>query len=131
MGVIVGTSPSFIRPSQDFIKEDTLNFIKQNYESGNFDKLPPTPIVRKDGDGNYIAIDGHNLLAFYSLKGLDCDVYVANSDTDVLEGSSDMVAKRNKDLKEKYDSALKEADLLASRGIKTIADLCGFAKVRL
>ncbi len=124
MGIIVKTNPSEVRPSQDFLKENTLRFIKENYEKGNFDKLPPTPIVRKDNEGRFIAIDGHNLLAFYYIKNLDCEVYVAESKDDGLLGDSDMVTKRNKDLFEKYEVVLGEAESLTQKGIRTIGDLC-------
>ena len=124
MGIIVKTNPSKIRPSQDFLKKDTLDFIRFNYEKGNFEKLPPTPIVRKDDAGNYIAIDGHNLLAFYSFKSMDCEVYVSEHKEDRFLGDSEMIEKRNKDLFDKYDSALKKSDLLSTKGIKTIGDLC-------
>lgn len=129
MGIILKTNPSLIRPSQDFLKEDTLNFIKQNFDTGNLDRLPPVPIVRKDATGHYVAIDGHNLLAFYSLKNMECDVYVAESREDKLIADSQMVAKRNQDLFEKYDYALEQATLLSNKGISTIKDLCKFVGI--
>ncbi len=129
MGIILKTNPSVIRPSQDFLTEDTLNFIKRNFEAGDFGKLPPAPVVRKDENGRYVAIDGHNILAFYSLKNMECDVYVAERKEDKLEGDSEMIVKRNQDLFEKYELVLEEANVLRTRGISTINDLCKFTKV--
>ncbi len=52
-----------IIPSQDFLKPATVRFIFDCIKSGDLDKLPPEPIVRKDENGNLVAIDGHNILA--------------------------------------------------------------------
>lgn len=131
MGKILKINPSLIKPSQDFIKEDTFNFIKETYRKGDFDKLPPTPIVRKGNNDTLIAIDGHNLLAFYSLMQIDCEVYVAENKEDVLEGGTAMIKKRNKDLFEKYDYALEQSILLDNNHISSISDLCKFADVTL
>ncbi len=125
MGIIIKTNPSLVRPSQDFLKKGTLVFIKDNYEKGNFDKLPPTPIVRKDLNNELVAIDGHNLLAFYTKINLDCEVYVAESKNDGILGNSEMILKRNNDLFEKYDTVLGDADALSKKGINTIKDLLG------
>ena len=129
MGTILKTNPSLIKPSQDFLKEDTLNFIKRNFEAGDFEKLPPIPIIRKDENNHYIAIDGHNLLAFYSLKNMECNVYVADGREDKFKGDSEMITKRNQDLFEKYDYALEQANLLDKKGVSTIKDLCKISKV--
>ena len=131
MSHIIKTNPSLVRPSQDYLKGDTLDFIKQNFEAGNLEKLPPAPIVRKDENGGYIAIDGHNLLAFYSLRNMECYVCVAESKDDKIEGDSEMIQKRNTDLFEKYDSALNEANSLKEKGIVTIKDLCNSAGLSL
>ena len=129
MSHIIKINPSLIRPSQDYLKGDTLDYIKQNFEAGDLEKLPPSPIVRKDEDGGYVAIDGHNLLAFYSLRNMECGVYVAESKDDKIEGDSEMILKRNKDLFEKYDTALQEAHSLKEKGIVTIKDLCTFVGI--
>ncbi len=123
MGKVIKINPATVRPSQDFLKADTLAFIKENYEKGFFDKLPPTPIVRENNNGGYIAIDGHNLLAFYASLNSECEVYVAENKEDALIGDSEMVSKRNKDLYEKYDTALIEAGKLIEKGIGSIEDL--------
>ncbi len=123
MGKIITLDPGNIKPSQDFLKPDTLAFIEENYNRGFLDKLPPTPIVRENPQGEYIAIDGHNLLAFYASKNLECEVYVAENKNDGLIGDSEMVQKRNQDLFEKYDRALVEANRLAEKGIVSMVDL--------
>lgn len=123
MGKIITLDPGNIKPSQDFLKPDTLAFIEENYNRGFLDKLPPTPIVRENPQGGYIAIDGHNLLAFYAFKKLECEVYVAENKNDGLLGDSEMIQKRNKDLYEKYDAVLIEVDKLGEKGIGSIRDL--------
>lgn len=124
MGKIIKINPVHVQPSQDFLKNDTLLFIKENYDKGLWDKLPPTPIVRENPRGGYIAIDGHNLLAFYASLNNECEVYVAENKNDALSGDSEMISKRNKDLYEKYDAALIKADELVKNGIRSIGDLC-------
>ena len=123
MGKIIKINPATVHPSQDFLKADTLAFIEGNYNNGFFDKLPPTPIVREDLQGGYIAIDGHNLLAFYASLNSECEVYVAENKSDGLTGDSEMISKRNKDLYEKYDAVLSEIDRLGEKGIVSIGDL--------
>lgn len=123
MGKVIKINPAEIQPSQDFLKVDTLAFIWENYTKGNFDSLPSNPIVRENPQGGYIAIDGHNLLAFYASKNLDCEVYVAEHKDDALVGDSEMIEKRNKDLFEKYDWVLVEVNRLAEKRIVLIADL--------
>lgn len=123
MSRIIKINPSTIRPSQDFLKKDTLAFIKENFDKGAFDKMPPIPIVRKAPDESYIAIDGHNLLAFYTMHKMECEVFVAEHADDGIPGNFEMIKKRNADLKEKYDSALEQSEKLADKGIHTIEDL--------
>ncbi len=123
MGKIIKINPVHIQPSQDFLKADTLAFIEENYKKGYLEKLPPTPIVRENPRGGYIAIDGHNLLAFYASLNNECEVYVAENKNDGLSGDSEMISKRNKDLYEKYDVALVEVDELVVKGIRSIGDL--------
>lgn len=126
MGKVIKINPAEIQPSQDFLKADTLAFIEESYTKGNFNILPLTPIVRENPQGGYIAIDGHNLLAFYASRNLDCEVYVAGHKSDVLPGDSEMIEKRNKDLYEKYDAALSEAGKLVEKGIRSIKGLLMF-----
>ena len=123
MGKIIKINPATIKPSQDFLKKETFNFIKENYHTGNFDKLPPTPIVRNFPDGGYIAIDGHNLLAFFYSKSMACEVYLAENKDDGILGSSDMIKKRNADLEKKYDTVIDEYKSLEEKNIRTIKDL--------
>jgi hypothetical protein len=123
MGKIININPKIAKPSQDFLRKDTLEFIKNNYDNSNFEKLPPIPILRKQND-DYIVIDGHNLLAFYFIKGFNCNVYVADNKEDVILGDSEMINKRNRDLYEKYDLALEQAKFLSNARINNIEDLC-------
>lgn len=123
MGKVIKINPSEIQPSQDFLKADTLAFIEEHYVKGNFNMLPPTPIVRENPQGGYVAIDGHNLLAFYASLNMECEVYVAENKNDALVGDSEMISKRNQDLFEKYDTALIEVDKLGEKGIRSMKDL--------
>ncbi len=70
-------SPKTILPSQNFLKPKTVAFIFDCLRDGNFDDLPPTPIVRKDDNGNLIAIDGHNLIAVRLYRHEDIEVHLA------------------------------------------------------
>jgi len=68
MGRIINVKASQIKPSQDFIKEETIGYILECIIKNELNKLPPTPIVRLNPDGSgYIAIDGHNLIAVFDL----------------------------------------------------------------
>ncbi len=131
MSKIIKITAATVKSSQDFLKQDTISFIKENYEKGNLEKLPPTPIVREFLEGEYIAIDGHNLLAFYCLKNMDCNVFVAENKNDGIAGDLDMVKKRNKDLFEKYDTVIGLHRDLSKKGINTIADLCTYTNTLL
>ncbi len=124
MGKILQLRPSQILPSQDFLKEDTLGFILKCLENGADEKLPPMPLVRCNPEAkNFIAIDGHNLLAIYDLLGQDCEVYLAESDDDRLIGSVNAIAQRNQELADKYEQALAGLNKLAQQGIASFSDL--------
>ena len=120
MGNIIEVDTSIVRPSQDFLKPDTLRHIFTCYFGGDRSQLPPAPIVRVHPAGGYIAIDGHNLLAIDDLLGYTCRVYVANNPTDELtpadvkRSTPEALAHRNVDLKEKFDSSLERANQLSS-----------------
>ena len=118
-----------VRPTQDFLKEDTLKHIVQCYKTGNLEKVPPPPIVRKDADDSLVAIDGHNLLAVNYLLGKSTEVFIAKDSNDKYPGESEAIIKRNKDLNEKYDSAIVSSRELEIKGIKTIKDLVKYAGV--
>ena len=128
MGRIINIKPNEIKPSQDFVKEDTIRYILGCIINHEEDKLPPTPIVRNNPDGcDYIAIDGHNLLVIYDLLERNCEVYLADSAKDKLEelpkSSPDAILKRNQDLKEKYDLVIIEVARLQKDNISSLKDL--------
>ena len=116
-------SPGKIAPSQDFLKEHTVRFIFSCLRDSNTEDLPPTPLVRKDDDGNLVAIDGHNLIAVRQFRGEDIEVIVAESSTDGLPPITEANIRRNKELAAKYDSVLDERQKVADEGIVTFADL--------
>ncbi len=113
MGHHVILKPSSVRPSQDFLKKETMDFIFDCYKKGQLELLPPPPLVRRDPghEGSYIAIDGHNLLAAHEFFGTECEVYIVDSVDDFLPNSENDpgILQRNKDLAEKFDSCIHEA----------------------
>ena len=107
MGIFITVGPHRVLPSQNDLNKDTLLFIFRCYRDQKIKDLPPPPIVREDPVTKIlIAIDGHNLLAINTSLGKDTQVYVASSPTDVLEGKSDAIKLRNRDLYEKFDQVL-------------------------
>ncbi|HTE57710.1 MAG TPA: hypothetical protein VK694_03115 [Verrucomicrobiae bacterium] len=116
-------SPEQIAPSQDFLKERTVRFIFACLHEGNADNLPPTPLVRKDEKGKLVAIDGHNLIAVRLFRGEDIEVVVVESPTDGLPPTTEANVTRNRELAEKYDSALDKQRKVAAEGIVTFSDL--------
>jgi hypothetical protein len=116
-------SPEQIAPSQDFLKEKTVRFIFGCLRDGNTDGLPPTPLVRKDEEGNLVAIDGHNLIAVRHFRGEDIEVIIAESSTDGLPPTTEANVTRNEELVAKFDSVLDERRKVAAAGIVTFADL--------
>ncbi len=114
MGQLIKLKTELIRPSQNFLKEGTINFILDCYEKGKISSLPPTPIVRKHPNitDAFIAIDGHNLLAVNEYLGIDSEIYLVNSAKDYLPNptNDESIAQRNQDLTEKYESSVFEAD---------------------
>lgn len=88
--------PQKIKPSQDFLKEGTVRFILTCYSENKKDRLPPAPVVRKNPEnGDYIAIDGHNLIAVRDFFDEECEVFVAShagdelTEEDFLESSTE------------------------------------------
>lgn len=116
-------SPSQIAPSQDFLKPNTVRFIFECIKNNELRQLPPDPIVRKDEEGNLVAIDGHNLIAVKHYLGQDIAVHVATSADDGLPETSEANTRRNRDLKEKYDSVLTERTRLHQQNIDSFSDL--------
>ena len=116
-------SPKQISPSQNFLKEKTVRFIFDYLRDGNSGVLPPTPLVRKDEEGNLVAIDGHNLIAARLFREEDVEVIVAESVTDGLSPTTEANITRNKELAAKFDSVLEERRKVAAEGVITFADL--------
>ena len=115
--------PNKIAPSQDFLKEGTVNFILQCVKDGDYEQLPPNPIVRRDTEGKLVAIDGHNLLAVRAFYGQKQQVHIAESAEDGLIENSDADRLRNQDLRDKFESCLAARESVSSRGIDTFNDL--------
>jgi hypothetical protein len=116
-------SPDKILPSQDFLKEKTVRFILECIRTGQTDDLPPTPLVRRDEQGNLVAIDGHNLIAVRHLRNEPVEVIVPSSAHDGLPETTEANKERNKELAEKYDTAVDEQRKVAAEGITSFADL--------
>ncbi len=116
-------SPQQIAPSQNFLKEKTVRFIFACLRDGNTDDLPPTPLVRRDEEGNLVAIDGHNLIAMMLFRGENIEVIVAKSSTDGLPPTTEANITRNQELADKFDTVLDERRKVAAEGIVTFADL--------
>ena len=114
MGQLIKIKTSAIKPSQDFLKKGTVNFILDCYKKDEMDSLPPAPIVRKHPNisGVYVAIDGHNLLAVNEFLGIDSEVYLVNSANDHLPNptNKESISQRNQDLADKYESSVFQAD---------------------
>lgn len=122
MANLIDIDPSQIQPSQDFLKDSTVAYIFRCIQENREEDLPPTPIVRRDGD-NIVAIDGHNLLAVRSYLGHTQKVHVAANAHDGLPPINVMNNDRNHDLLEKYEMVLGERDKARLQGILTISDL--------
>ena len=128
MGRLIKVKANEIIPSQDFVKEDTIEYILKCIVNNEEDKLPPTPIVRHNPNGpGYIAIDGHNLIIISDLLERDCEVYLAESSHDKLtelpKSSPDAIAKRNEDLAQKYNPVIDDVIQLKDKGISSFKDL--------
>lgn len=116
-------NPNNIAPSQDFLKPRTVAFILECIQHDKESELPPTPIVRQDDEGNYVAIDGHNLLAAKSFRGEELEVHVAHNKHDGLPATTPANKQRNADLEEKFDTCLVDRARVATAGYATIEDL--------
>lgn len=112
-----------ILPSQDFLKDKTVLYIFECLKHQNYEGLPPMPIVREDSDGNLVAIDGHNLIAVMAYLNKDIEVHLAKSPHDGLPEISQSNIDRNKDLKDKFESALSESLNVQKSGIISFIDL--------
>ena len=116
-------NPNIVLPSQDFLKPQTISFIFECLEDGHVEALPPSPIVRKDSMGNYIAIDGHNLLAVRAFRNESTDVHLAGNKHDGLPETSVENKQRNTDLLEKFDMVIELQKEVEKQGIHSLHDL--------
>jgi len=116
-------SPEIILPSQDFLKEKTVRFIFECIARGRLDELPPTPLVRMDANGRFVAIDGHNLIAVRLFRGEPISVIVAASAQDGLPPTTEANIERNRELAEKFDTVLEELQRVEAEGIGSFSDL--------
>lgn len=116
-------SPNSIRPSQDFLKPNTVLYIFECLSKEELSKLPPTPIVRKNAQDQLIAIDGHNLIAVLNSLGKDVEVHIAQSDDDGIPERNEADKQRNLDLKNKFESVLEEQKRIEQEGITSFNDL--------
>jgi hypothetical protein len=123
MSELVKLRTDQIAPSQDFLKPGTVKFIFECIGSGNLESLPPTPIIRQDANGAYVAIDGHNLIAVRAFRHEDIEVYVATNADDGLPPESPRNEIRNTDLRTKFETVLSERDKIAAEGVRSFHDL--------
>ena len=91
---------SQIKPSQNFLKEHTFNFIHKCIDEQREEDLPKAPLVKKIGD-TYVAIDGHNLIAVFDELKRDIEVYIVKSAADIPKVLKD--TPREYALKTKFD----------------------------
>jgi len=82
-------------------------------------------MVRRDPDNleEYIAIDGHNLIAVKDLLKESIEVYVAEHEDDFIFGEGEAIEKRNKDLKDKFNFALSENRRIEKEGVLDFSSL--------
>jgi len=116
-------NPDDILPSQNFLKEKTVRYIFNCIAEGRLNDLPPTPLVRKDKNGELVAIDGHNLIAVHLFRNQPISVIVAESSRDGLPPTSEANITRNQELAEKFDTVLNERRVVEEEGIKSFFDL--------
>jgi hypothetical protein len=116
-------NPRRVQPSQDFLKEKTTKFILECIKNGEEDQLPPTPILRKDDQGQLVAIDGHNLLAVMAYFDRKVEVHIAENNEDGLPATSEANIIRNQDLKNKFESCLDARDEVQRNGVHSFRDL--------
>ena len=119
---------SQVRPSQDWLREDTVRYILACYAEHRESELPPPPLVRHNPETReLVAIDGHNLLAVADFLGKEIEVYAVDSSEDRMVENNvyrkDMVEKRNAELAEKFDSSLRGHEDAKAAGINSFVDL--------
>jgi 8-oxo-dGTP diphosphatase len=116
-------SANQILPSQNFLKATTLEYISLCLETNDLLNLPPTPIVREDNAGSFIAVDGHNLLAVKAFLGEEIEVHLAKSPTDGLPNDSAANISRNEELQKKFDKVIKDRIEAERDGIASFQEL--------
>jgi len=116
-------NPKKLLPSQDFLKPGTIAYIKTCINEGKEDELPPDPIVRKNGEGLYVVIDGHNLAAVMTRLGRTMEVVEATTSGDYAANESQASQTRAAELRKKFDSCLEEQQRVALQGIRSFNDL--------
>ena len=85
--------------------------------------LPPQPVVRRDDQGNLIAIDGHNLIAVYDWLDKKISVFVVDDQDDNLRNYGQGAELRQKDFQEKFQKVTFWREQLKKQGINSFADL--------
>lgn len=115
--------PKNIAPSQDFLKPNTVRFILDCFTINKLSELPPAPIVRQDEEQNYVAIDGHNLLAVCAYLGESSEVHLAKSADDGLPETTNANKIRNQELRLKYELSMAERDRVRAEGVTSFRDL--------
>ena len=115
--------PNSIKPSQVYLKPQTVKYIAVCIRNNKTEELPPPPIVRQNKDGKLVALDGHNLIAYMSYLNQPIEVHLAKSPNDGLDETSEANITRNVDLKEKFDHVLIEQAEVEAQGISTFSDL--------
>ncbi len=123
MGKSIVVNPKEIKPSQDFLKEGTVKFIFDCLKNNQPNLLPPQPIVRRDDNGNLIAIDGHNLIAVYDWLDKKISVFVVDNQDDNLRNYGQGAELRQKDFQEKFQKVTFWREQLKKQGINSFADL--------
>ena len=123
MGKSIVVNPKEIKPSQDFLKERTVKFIFDCLKNNQLNLLPPQPVVRRDDQGNLIAIDGHNLIAVYDWLDKKISVFVVEDQDDNLRNYGQGAELRQKDFQEKFQKVTFWREQLKKQGINSFADL--------
>lgn len=111
-----------VLPSQNFLKERTIEFIKKCIDEERFEDLPPTPLVAEIDD-KLVAIDGHNLLSVYDELDRELEVFVVSSADDIPDELKD--TPRAQELQTKFDYIDKMQQKVAAE------DITSFSKLRL
>lgn len=115
-------------PSQNFFKEDTIEFIVDCIINKREERLPPNPVVRcAPAHRKYAVIDGHNLIAVYDMLNRPFNVHVAESSRDYANCNAQEIdaaaRKRKSELELKFDTSLRDVIKTREAGIKSFTEL--------